>query len=70
MSDPMRAPTPSVLGAARAYAAAGLSVVPVPPDGSKRPCVPWRRYQHRPPADAQLVAWFGPGRNGAAVLCG
>ncbi len=66
----MHAPIPSVLGAARAYAAAGLAVVPVPPDGSKRPRVPWRRYQRRPPTDAQLAAWFGCGRNGPAALCG
>lgn len=70
MSDSRRAPVSPVLGAARAYAAGGLAVVPVPPDGSKRPRLPWRRYQRRPPADAQLAAWFGCGRNGPAALCG
>jgi putative DNA primase/helicase len=59
-----------VLAAARAYAAAGLSVVPVPPDGTKRPRVPWRRYQLWPASDAQLVAWFAASRDGVAVLCG
>src|SRR5262245_10831926 len=73
MDDPTRAPAPpmpTVLAAARAYAAGGLALVPVPPDGSKRPRVPWRRFRRRPPDDAQLAAWFAAGRDGPAALGG
>lgn len=59
-----------VLTGVRRYAAAGLVVVPVPPDGSKHPLVPWKQYQHRRPTDRELVSWFGSRRNGPAVLCG
>ncbi len=70
VSDHHRSPSPTVLAAARAYAAGGLCVVPVPPDGTKRPRGRWRRFQAAPPTDAQLAAWFARGRDGVAVLGG
>lgn len=61
----------STLDIARGYVAAGLSVIPIRPDGSKAPAVAsWRQYQHRLPTDAELHLWFAAGRNGIAVLCG
>ncbi|HVG96274.1 MAG TPA: hypothetical protein VNK05_05220 [Chloroflexota bacterium] len=55
---------------ARRLVAAGNSVVAVPPDGSKHPATAWKTYQARRPTDAELVAWFGSGRNGPAVVTG
>ena len=62
--------TSDVLAAARRYVAAGLSVVPVPPDGSKHPASAWKVYLLRLPTDPELVAWFASGRNGPAVVAG
>jgi hypothetical protein len=47
------------LAAARAYVAAGLSVVPIRRDGSKAAAVAWKDHQARLPSDEELVRWFG-----------
>jgi putative DNA primase/helicase len=53
-------PRPTVLAIARAYVAAGLSVIPIKLDTSKAPAVgAWKPYQERRPTDAELVDWFG-----------
>ncbi len=48
------------LDTARSYLKSGLCVLPaIGPE--KRPAVrTWKPYQHRPPTDAELQAWFGP----------
>lgn len=76
----------TLLGIARAYVAAGLSIIPIAADGSKAPegrLLPreldpvdgqrkatWRPFQERPPTDAELVRWFGREGRGLAVLGG
>jgi len=76
----------TVLEVAQAYVAAGLSVIPVKPDGSKAPAwdlLPreedpqlgrtrpvWKPFQRRLPTAQELEAWFAPGRCGIAVVCG
>src|SRR4051812_37164919 len=65
-------PSPAeVLAKARAYAAAGLVVIPVKLGGSKAPAcgLGWRR--RGVPADADLVRWFGGSRpKGLGIVCG
>jgi P4 family phage/plasmid primase-like protien len=39
--------------------AAGLSVVPVAADGTKRPRVSWKNYTSNPAGTDQLESWFG-----------
>ena len=50
--------TPSILEIARAYCAAGLSVIPVKVDGSKAPAIKWKQYQSRIADDRELEDWF------------
>jgi putative DNA primase/helicase len=61
---------PTVLDQARAYAAAGLSVIPICSDGSKAASVKWKPYQKEPPTDAELIWWFDSGRQGIATING
>jgi len=49
---------PDLLPIARELVAAGLCVLPAAEDGSKRPAVSWRDYQHHRPTDAQLTAFM------------
>lgn len=61
----------TTLEQARAYVAAGLSVIPVRADGSKAPAIPaWKEYQQRRATNAELEKWFGGGTNGIAIICG
>lgn len=60
----------STLDTAAAYAAAGLSVVAIKPDGSKRPPFTWGEFEQRHATDKELRLWFGSGRNGIGVICG
>lgn len=66
------APALGTLEAARAYVRAGLSVIPVKPDGTKSPALDtWREFRERKPTDAELNAWFGNGhQHGIALVCG
>jgi putative DNA primase/helicase len=41
---------------------AGINVVPIAPDGTKRPAVPWKEYQSRRVPLRQLREWFEPNR--------
>ncbi len=61
-----------LLEIARAYAAAGLSVIPVRADGSKAPALPaWKEHQQRRADEAELILWFGHGQQfGVAIVCG
>lgn len=50
--------------------AAGYSVIPIRPDGSKAPATPWKTYtQHRATTD-QIHAWFTADANDVAVVQG
>lgn len=61
----------SLLDEAQAYAAAGLSVVPVAVDGTKRPAVPWKPYTTIPATPEQLTTWFATDTyDGLGIICG
>lgn len=49
---------------------AGISVVPIRPDGSKRPCCCWRTYQYRRATYREITSWFARSRNGLAFITG
>ena len=49
---------------------AGISVVPVLPDGRKRPGVRWRVYQQRLPTPREIARWFGGEERGLALVTG
>jgi hypothetical protein len=50
----------SVAAVALGLADAGNSVIPIPPDGTKRPAVrAWKSYQHERPSPEQIKRWFG-----------
>lgn len=53
------------------YLRAGLSVLPVNADGSKRPALSaWKQYQNHPPTVAELQGWFNSKTRGIALVCG
>src|SRR5262249_22462297 len=55
---------------ALAYLGAGLSVIPVPPDGSKQPSIKWKRLQQELMPEVAARAWWKNGTNGIAVIGG
>jgi hypothetical protein len=56
--------------AAQAYLAAGLCVLPAR-RAQKRPAVGrWKRYQKRPPTEAELSAWLANHPDAVCILCG
>lgn len=59
----------SIRKRALAWIDAGLSVVPIKPDGTKGPSVPWREYQDRRMTPDEVDLHFVSGV-GIAVLCG
>lgn len=60
-----------MIDTARAYVAAGLSVIPIKTDGSKAPDLPaWRDYMHRLPTDQELTDWFGGELRGIGIIGG
>ena len=64
-------PQHPTLAAARELVAAGVSVIPVRLDGTKRPALgTWKTFQRQRPDEQQLDAWFAHGRHGVAVVCG
>jgi len=55
---------------ARRLVEAGLSVIPIRPDGTKRPALDaWKRYQHIRPDPRTLATWFRRGE-GLAIIGG
>lgn len=60
----------TVLEVATAYVGAGLSVIPVKADGSKRPPVAWKKYQSELATPDDLRLWFQLNNWGPAVLGG
>lgn len=57
--------------AAMAALNAGISVVPILNDGSKRPPFKWSAYQSEPATEDQIKSWFANGGyTGFALICG
>jgi replicative DNA helicase len=60
-----------LLPAALTAHAAGLAIIPIVDDGSKKPLVSWRAYQKVRATEEELRHWFeGTGQTGMAVLGG
>ncbi|MBX5458387.1 MAG: bifunctional DNA primase/polymerase [Thermogemmatispora sp.] len=60
-----------VLQTALAALEAGISVVPIRPDGTKRPALAsWKRWQTIRPTVAEVRAWFRDPRRGLALVTG
>lgn len=56
---------------ARQWQTAGVSVIPILPDGTKKPAVRWAEYQSQAAELGQVDQWWGNGRLfGLAVICG
>lgn len=50
---------------------AGVSVIPILADGTKRPPFKWSQYQIEQPTEQQVRDWFASGRyTGYALICG
>jgi hypothetical protein len=65
---PQHTPTCQV---ALAALKAGLSVLPIRPDGSKQPAVAvWKEYQQIPPSVEEVEAWFQHPQRGLALVTG
>jgi hypothetical protein len=64
---------PEVVRCMRELLAAEVSVVPIKPDGSKAPLVPWHAYQRQRATMAELADWVRQFRGidaGLALVCG
>jgi len=59
----------NILELANQYAEAGLSVIPIMPDGSKRPACEWSPFQKEIAGPNELQAMFNNGR-GIAIVAG
>jgi len=60
----------SLLPIALRYLNAGISVVPVASDGTKRPAFAWQRFQSELPTADELLMWFKPEVAGIGVITG
>jgi hypothetical protein len=61
----------SPLDIALAYLRAGLSIIPVRADGSKRPDVnKWERFQKEPPSEIIIRHWWKERKRGIAIIGG
>lgn len=65
----------SIAEAARIWADAGFSVVPIRADGSKRPAVEWKIFQRARANEETIAKWWHPDdlgtqQLGIAVVCG
>ena len=52
------------------YLAAGLSIIPIKRDGSKRPLGAWAQYQERIATEEELARWIAQGVEGWGLVCG
>ena len=50
--------TTDLRAAALAHHDAGLTIIPITPDGTKKPAVPWKQYQTTPPTREQIDTWW------------
>lgn len=56
---------------ARSYRNAGISIIPIRADGSKKTTLPtWKEYQLRLPTEAELQSWFTHTQVGIATIAG
>lgn len=70
-SDPrLHTSEPTILETAFEARRAGISVVPILPDGRKRPGVRWRMYQQRLATLREIARWFGGEACGLALVTG
>ena len=60
----------TLLTTALAWQQAGASVIPVKPDGKKRPAIRWKEFQQRRPSAHEVETWFSDGLNGIGLVCG
>lgn len=49
---------------------AGLSIIPIAPNGTKKPTIKWKIFETRFPTAAEVAYWFQPGRVGIAIVAG
>lgn len=64
-------PSKDVLDAVLQWTAGGMSLIPISPNGTKRPAVQWKQYQAEAANLDQVQDWFGNGRElGIAVITG
>ena len=64
-------PVLSTLDTAMAYARAGLCVIPIRADGSKRPSLSsWGSYQKVRPTEDAIRGWWSDGHHGIAIIGG
>lgn len=54
----------------RSYLDAGLSIIPIKRDGSKRPLGEWAQYQERIATPEELDQWIRQGVEGWGLVCG
>ncbi|MFF2525929.1 bifunctional DNA primase/polymerase [Streptomyces liangshanensis] len=67
----MTAQQPDLRAAAQQLHDAGLCVLPIKPDGSKKPVVPWLQYKVKRSTPAEHDTWFSSGKpRGLAVVYG
>lgn len=62
--------TLDVLSAALAWIEAGVSVIPIRPNGMKKPLIEWKQFQGRIASEQEVRAWFTDTDNGLAIICG
>jgi len=61
----------SLLQAALTWYDAGCSVIPILPDGTKKPLIQWKPYTQAQPSREDVGYWFNPSsRSGIGVICG
>lgn len=60
----------ATLTAAHTWAQAGVSVVPVATDGTKRPAIDWKQYTTTPATSDQITTWFTDTPYGIGIVCG
>jgi hypothetical protein len=61
----------SPLAAALSYLGAGLSVIPIRPDGSKRPALAqWKRFQDELPTENHVRGYWRDGTRGIGIIGG
>jgi hypothetical protein len=60
----------SVFTEAQRLVAAGVSIIPIAADGSKRPVVLWKAFQSRRPTAGELQRWFASAPYGLAIVGG
>ena len=69
--QPSIAISQSSINTALEYSHAGLSVIPIKPDGSKRPALSkWERFQTESPSEAEIRSWWKDGTKGFAIIGG